>query len=205
MSDSFKLVLLGASGVGKSSLIMRFCKDTFTMDTQSTIGADFMTSETSLSSSQKVGWQIWDTAGQEIYESLTPMYFRGASAAICVYDITSASTFARAKKWVVQLRNEIDDSKGKVVIALCGNKCDKYDERQVSNDEAKSYAQKEGLIFLETSAKTSENVQATFLQIAKTLVARKPQVSVTPKEKGEGVIRVDPGKQPVKHEEGCGC
>lgn len=88
MTDSFKLVLLGASGVGKSSLIYRFCKDTFHEDTTTTIGADFQTADISVSNSQKVGFQIWDTAGQEIYNSLTPMYFRGAAAAIVVYSIT---------------------------------------------------------------------------------------------------------------------
>jgi Ras-related protein Rab-5C len=203
MTDSFKLVLLGSSGVGKSSLINRFCKDFFTEDTTTTIGADFQTADISISNSQKVGFQIWDTAGQEIYDSLTPMYFRGASAAVVVYDITNIDTLHRAKKWVIQLRKETDDSrtKGDIVIALCGNKCDRYEARQVGTEEARAYATKEGLIFFETSAKTTDNVQNVFLQIAKQLMTRKP-------EKKEKVDTVQPHKkqdpnQPTTTQPGC--
>lgn len=96
-----------------------------------------------------------------------------------------------------QLRKEMDDSrqKGDVVIALCGNKCDQYDKRQVRTEDAREYATKEGLLFIETSAKTSENVQNTFLTIAKTLLSKKPEKKpvITGTVKTKGPEEVQPG------------
>ncbi|CAH3853578.1 unnamed protein product [Pieris brassicae] len=116
----FKLVLLGESAVGKSSLVLRFVKGQFHEYQESTIGAAFLTQTLCLDDTT-VKFEIWDTAGQERYHSLAPMYYRGAQAAIVVYDITNQDTFGRAKNWVKELQRQASPS---IVIALAGNKSD---------------------------------------------------------------------------------
>jgi len=110
----FKLVLLGESAVGKSSLVLRFVKGQFHEFQESTIGAAFLT-QTVVLDDTTVKFEIWDTAGQERYHSLAPMYYRGAQAAIVVYDITNADTFTRAKSWVGELHRQ---ARPDIVIAL---------------------------------------------------------------------------------------
>jgi len=161
----FKLVLLGESAVGKSSLVLRFVKGQFHEYQESTIGAAFLT-QTVMLDDTTVKFEIWDTAGQERYHSLAPMYYRGAQAAIVVYDITNQETFARAKTWVKELQRQASPS---IVIALAGNKSDLAAKRMVDHDEALTYAEENGLLFMETSAKTAMNVTDIFLAIAKKL------------------------------------
>ncbi|NWT10128.1 RAB5B protein, partial [Vireo altiloquus] len=129
----FKLVLLGESAVGKSSLVLRFVKGQFHEYQESTIGAAFLTQSVCLDDTT-VKFEIWDTAGQERYHSLAPMYYRGAQAAIVVYDITNQArgaqgeTFARARSWVKELQRQASPS---IVIALAGNKADLASKRMV--------------------------------------------------------------------------
>ena len=131
--------------------------------------AAFFTSQMQLDD-DTIKFEIWDTAGQERYQSLAPMYYRNAKAAIVVYDITDFASFDRAKKWVDEL---VSSASLKVVIALCGNKADLEEDRKVPTDTAKSYAASQNLIFFETSAKTRQNVTEVFEAIAKNL-DRKP-------------------------------
>merc|ERR1712111_272057 len=147
-------VLLGESAVGKSSLVLRFVKGQFHEFQESTIGAAFLTQTVCLDDTT-VKFEIWDTAGQERYHSLAPMYYRGAQAAIVVYDITNADTFERAKQWVKELQRQASPN---IVIALSGNKADLTTNRIVEYDEASAYAEENGLLFMETSAKTALNV-----------------------------------------------
>jgi len=161
----FKLVLLGESAVGKSSLVLRFVKGQFHEFQESTIGAAFLT-QTVLLDDTTVKFEIWDTAGQERYHSLAPMYYRGAQAAIVVYDITNADTFTRAKTWVRELQKQ---ARPDIVIALAGNKSDLGSRRTVEYEEANAYAEENGLLFMETSAKNANNVNEIFLAIARRL------------------------------------
>merc|ERR1712000_233655 len=109
----FKLVLLGESAVGKSSLVLRFVKDQFDDYRESTIGAAFLT--------QTITLEIWDTAGQERYKSLAPMYYRNANCAVVVYDITQSASLDKAKAWVKELQRQANEN---IIIALAGNKLD---------------------------------------------------------------------------------
>jgi Ras-related protein Rab-5C len=161
----FKLVLLGESAVGKSSLVLRFVKGQFHDYQESTIGAAFLTQTVCLDDTT-VKFEIWDTAGQERYHSLAPMYYRGAQAAIVVYDITNQDTFGRAKNWVKELQRQASPN---IVIAFAGNKADLASKRSVELEEARAYADENGLLFMETSAKTGENVNEIFCAIAKKL------------------------------------
>ncbi|XP_068606008.1 ras-related protein Rab-5C [Brachionichthys hirsutus] len=167
----FKLVLLGESAVGKSSLVLRFVKGQFHEYQESTIGAAFLTQTVCLDDTT-VKFEIWDTAGQERYHSLAPMYYRGAQAAIVVYDITKPDTFTRAKSWVKELQRPAGPD---IVIALTGNKADLADKRVVEIQEAQEYADDNGLLFMETSAKTAVNVNEVFMAIAKKLPKSEPQ------------------------------
>ncbi|XP_010254137.1 PREDICTED: ras-related protein RHN1-like isoform X2 [Nelumbo nucifera] len=165
-----KLVLLGGMGTGKTSLVLRFVKGQFFDYQESTIGAAFFTQILSLNEAT-VKFDIWDTAGQERYHSLAPMYYRGAAAAIVVYDISSADSFIRAKKWVQELQRQGNPN---LVMMLVANKADLEDKRKVANEEGEQYAQENGLFFIETSAKTSQNVNELFYEIAKLLAKACP-------------------------------
>ncbi|KAJ1449680.1 small GTPase superfamily [Pelagophyceae sp. CCMP2097] len=168
----FKLVLLGDTAVGKSCLVVRFVRDEFFEFQEPTIGAAFLTQSVALDSAT-VKFEIWDTAGQERYRSLAPMYYRGAAAAIVVYDITNKESFAGAKSWVKELQRRGDPN---VVIALAGNKADLQNKRKVEYEEAQQYAEENGILHMETSAKNATNVKGLFQQIALKLPKNPAQV-----------------------------
>jgi len=159
--------------------VLRFVKGQFHEFQESTIGAAFLT-QTVVLDDTTVKFEIWDTAGQERYHSLAPMYYRGAQAAIVVYDITNADTFTRAKSWVGELHRQ---ARPDIVIALAGNKSDLGSRRTVEYEEANAYAEEKGLLFLETSAKNANNVNEIFLAIARKL----PREDSGPKAQGISV------------------
>ncbi|KAJ4754370.1 Ras-related protein Rab-5A [Rhynchospora pubera] len=165
-----KLVLLGDMGTGKTSLVVRFVKGQYHDCQESTIGAAFFSQVLSLNDAI-VKFDIWDTAGQERYHSLAPMYYRGAAAAIVVYDISSTDSFARAKKWVEELKRQGNTY---MIMALVGNKVDLEKDRKVHIEEGTQYAEENGLYFTETSAKTALNVNELFYEVAKRLVKARP-------------------------------
>lgn len=161
----YKLVLLGDSAVGKSCLVVRFVRDEFFEFQEPTIGAAFLTQTVTLEDAT-VKFEIWDTAGQERYRSLTPMYYRGAAAALIVYDVTNKDSFNGAKSWVKELQRRGDPN---VIIALAGNKADLESKRKVEREEAQEYARENSILHMETSAKTALNVKALFEEIARRL------------------------------------
>ncbi|KAI5069619.1 hypothetical protein GOP47_0015920 [Adiantum capillus-veneris] len=165
-----KLVLLGDMGAGKSSLVIRFVKGQFFDFQESTIGAAFFSQSVAVHDAT-VKFEIWDTAGQERYHSLAPMYYRGAVAAIVVYDITNPDSFTRAKKWVQELQTQ---GSANLVMALAANKSDLAAKRKVGSEEAQKYAEENGLFFMETSAKSAQNVNELFYEIARKLPRARP-------------------------------
>lgn len=162
----YKMVVLGYYSVGKSSLVQKYVKDEFNPNEESTIGAAFLT-KTSIYPNHNIKYEIWDTAGQERYNSLIPMYYRGAHVALVVYDITCPESFETAKNWIAELSNEKPKNFVKVLV---GNKCDlENTSRRVEFEEAKEYAKNNGIMFFEASAKTGFNVENIFSSISEIL------------------------------------
>jgi len=157
----FKVVLIGDSGVGKSNLLSRFTRNEFNLESKSTIGVEFATRSIQVEG-KTVKAQIWDTAGQERYRAITSAYYRGAVGALLVYDIAKHVTYENVERWLKELRDHADQS---IVIMLVGNKSDLRHLRAVPTDEAKNYAEKNQLSFIETSALDSTNVEAAFTNI----------------------------------------
>lgn len=160
-----KVCLLGDSGVGKSSIVLRFVTGTYRPALESTIGASFM-SKSLVVDGTGYRFQIWDTAGQEKFRSLAPMYYRGAAAAIIVYDVTRPKTFKSVKAWIQELRSF---GPRDIVIAIAGNKCDLEELREVTEKDAQEYASSIEAIFGETSAMTAVNVEEMFTALARQL------------------------------------
>ena len=160
-----KLVILGDTAVGKSCVTSRFVQDKFYEFQEPTIGAAFLTKEIYLDN-KTIRFEIWDTAGQERYRSLAPMYYRGACAAIVVYDITSKASFTGAKTWITEL---IQKASNNCIIALAGNKTDLESQRKVNKNDVNEYIKGTNIFHIETSAKTAYNIQNLFEEVANKL------------------------------------
>ncbi|XP_043275280.1 ras-related protein Rab-14 [Venturia canescens] len=159
----FKYIIIGDMGVGKSCLLHQFTEKKFMADCPHTIGVEFGTRIIEVAG-QKIKLQIWDTAGQERFRAVTRSYYRGAAGALMVYDITRRSTYNHLSSWLADTRNLTNPS---TVIFMIGNKSDLEDQRDVTYEEAKKFADENGLMFVEASAKTGHNVEEAFLDTAK--------------------------------------
>ncbi|XP_077292484.1 RAS oncogene family member Rab14 [Arctopsyche grandis] len=158
----FKYIIIGDMGVGKSCLLQQFTEKKFMADCPHTIGVEFGTRIIGVSQ-QKIKLQIWDTAGQERFRAVTRSYYRGAAGALMVYDITRRSTYNHLSSWLTDTRSLTNPS---TVIFLIGNKADLESQRDVTYEEAKQFADDNGLMFVEASAKTGQNVEEAFLETA---------------------------------------
>ncbi|CAB4254544.1 similar to Saccharomyces cerevisiae YOR089C VPS21 Rab family GTPase required for endocytic transport and for sorting of vacuolar hydrolases [Maudiozyma barnettii] len=156
---NLKVVLLGDSSVGKSSLLMRYIVGKF-QTSNATIGAAFMTKNIQLDDEKDVTLEIWDTAGQERYRSLTPMYYRGTDVAIIVYDVTSPISLSHAENWIDELNSYIDTDRklSSLRIILAANKADLLDEYQQPEELKESRSDK----FFVVSAKTGDGIYELF-------------------------------------------
>jgi len=170
----FKYIIVGDTAVGKSCLLLQFTDKRFTPVHDLTIGVEFGSRTVTINTSP-VKLQIWDTAGQEKFRSITRSYYRGAAGALLVYDITRRETFEHLTSWLEDCRKY---SSSDITIMLIGNKSDLESSRQVSAQEAAAFAQTHGLVFLETSAKTAHNVEQAFINSAKTIYDKVEKGSV---------------------------
>ena len=158
----FKLLLIGNSAVGKSSLLLRFSDNIFNESFLPTIGVDFKIRTFDLNT-KTVKLQIWDTAGQERFKTITSSYYKGAHGIILVYDITDRQSFKDIENWLAEVERHANEN---VVKLLVGNKCDLESARQVSTEEGKEFAESLGIKFLETSAKETTNVDKAFFTLS---------------------------------------
>jgi len=173
-----KHVIVGASGTGKSSILVQLTDSRFLKDNEPTIGVEFGSRIVTLEDGSKVKLQIWDTAGQESFRSITRSYYRGAEGALLVFDVTHRSSFLQMDGWLDDLRAYCEDG---VIVTVIGNKIDLVEgqtvatesaettdeapsrpQREVSQAEARTWAETNGLRYLETSAKTGHNIEFAF-------------------------------------------
>eukprot|EP00013_Stygamoeba_regulata_P027521 CAMPEP_0177652016 /NCGR_PEP_ID=MMETSP0447-20121125/12876_1 /TAXON_ID=0 /ORGANISM="Stygamoeba regulata, Strain BSH-02190019" /LENGTH=213 /DNA_ID=CAMNT_0019155175 /DNA_START=49 /DNA_END=690 /DNA_ORIENTATION=- len=204
----FKYIIIGDMGVGKSCLLHNFTEGKFIPDSPHTIGVEFGTRIIEVMG-KKIKLQIWDTAGQERFRAVTRSYYRGAAGALLVYDITRRPTFNHLTSWLTDARNLTSPN---TVIMLVGNKKDLESQRDVSYEEASAFAEENGLIFLETSAQSGENVEESFLKTAGMIYQNVQDGSVDLSGEGgiskhtEGDDSVNPaGDSSAGGEDDCGC
>ena len=163
--ETFKIVLLGESGVGKTSIISQFIDNNFQDDIQSSTGGTFSSKTFTYSDNKILKFEIWDTAGQERYRALTKMFYKDANAAILVYDITRKISFEELQTyWVEQIKEYAPPN---IILAVVGNKSDLAAEEEVDEETARNYSEELGALFFTTSAKNSARIDDLFLQNAK--------------------------------------
>jgi Ras-related protein Rab-1A len=182
----FKLLIIGDSGVGKSSLLLRFADDIFTESFISTIGVDFRIKTLHINGTI-IKLQLWDTSGQERFHTITKSYYREAQGIIVVYDITKMCTFKNVKKWLDEANNRSGEH---IKIMLVGNKSDLEDLRVVSTSDGEDMAEELKISFLETSSKDSRNVDETFMMMVKEILKIHLENPPKPEESVFGGFRV---------------
>jgi len=169
----FKLLLIGDSGVGKSCLLLRFADQSYTESYISTIGVDFKIRTIELDG-KTIKLQIWDTAGQERFRTITSSYYRGAHGIIVVYDVCEIESFNNVKTWLAEIDRYACENVNKLLV---GNKCDQTSRRQVDYETGKQFAERVGIPFIETSAKTATNVDRAFTAMAADIKATVSQMN----------------------------
>ena len=162
----FKVLLLGNSDVGKSSLLLRFVDSLWNDAFVPTIGVDFKVKTLEINN-KKVKMQIWDTAGQERFRTVVSTYFRGAHGILLIYDVTNKDSFKNLENWLIEIEKNSSD---KVLKILLGNKCDLSDDREIQTEEGQAFAIRNGMEFMETSAKMNTNVSEAFITLGKLMI-----------------------------------
>ena len=159
-----KFIIIGDAAVGKSNLLVRYTSGQFKEEYQLTIGVEFGSNNVIISDNiYRI--QIWDTAGQENFRSITRSYYKNTACAIIVYEISNKKSFENISSWIEECKNTAPKS---ILMVLVGNKCD-LDNREVTEEEGREFAEKNGMLFFETSAKTGKNVEELFKQSVKVI------------------------------------
>jgi Ras-related protein Rab-2A len=179
----FKFIAIGDTGVGKSCLLLQFTDKRFNPEHDLTIGVEFGT-QNLIINNEKIKLQIWDTAGQETFRSITRSYYRNTAGALLVYDICRRDTFLHVSNW---LSDAQANGNKEMTVILVGNKCDLDHLRQVSTDEGKNFAEQNGLLFIETSAKLPINVEDAFTLPAKRIYERVKNGEINPNDQTTGI------------------
>jgi small GTP-binding protein len=203
-SGSYKIVVVGASSVGKSSIVQRLVEGTFTEDGTSTCGAEFYSYSCPVNNEQ-VKLQIWDTAGQERFRSISKSYFRNAVGAVLVYDITNMSSFDQVGIWLNDLQALATPN---AYILLVGNKADLEKGREVGVDLVKEWAERHHLESVETSALSGKNIKEAFARMALEVSTRVSNgqivvVAAAVRTVQPAAFSEDQGKKKERRRQGC--
>ncbi len=202
----YKIVLIGDSGVGKSSLVSRYVKGTFPKNKGATIGVEFASKNLKLKTGTNVKAQIWDTAGQERYLAITSAHYRRAVGALVVYDICKNFTFNNCEKWINDVKAQADPD---IAIMLVGNKLDKAktsaDARDVGEGVGEEFARKNGLLFKEVSALSDTNVTSAFEDLLTHIDEDRSKTNKNPKRPAGTSLGQDYLSSHEKEDSGCGC
>ena len=203
-AKSVKAVLLGESGVGKTCIIARFINNTFENNIMSTTGASYAGKTLSFDEfgGKSIKFEIWDTAGQEKYRALTKIFYKDAGVAILVYDITRKESFDEIKEyWYNQIK---ECAPKNIVIGIAANKCDLYDNEQVSEDEARNFANEIGAVFKLTSASTNQGIEELFKGVGcRVLDPNYSDDSDNSEKKKDSNIKLDEKNTNKKKRKGC--
>jgi Ras-related protein Rab-1A len=196
----FKVLLLGNSDVGKSSLLLRYVDSVWSDTFVPTIGVDFKVKTIEIDG-KKVKLQIWDTAGQERFRTVVSTYFRGAHGIFLIYDITNRDSFKNLENWLIEIEKNASENVLKILI---GNKNDLEDERDIASDEGKAFANRNGMQFIETSAKMNTNVNEAFETLGKLMIEFNSQQkqAMTQDKKDKKVLGASSGKN-LNTKKGC--
>lgn len=200
---SLKIVVVGDSGVGKTCLLLRFARDQWEGETQPTLGVEFLTKVVE-TEEHHIQLQLWDTAGQELFRSVTRGYYRGAAGALIVFDLTNEDSFNNVERWYQDLKEVASPD---VVTALIGNKNDLEDKRTVSYERAKKYADEHNMKYFETSAKTGDSVPAA---VTETVVKIEKNMAKDAPAQSPDTVNFKPTQGNVNNEKngeknGCSC
>ncbi|KAL0144687.1 small GTPase superfamily [Mucor lusitanicus] len=182
-----KYIIVGDSGVGKSCLLLQFTDKRFYAGRELTIGVEFGTRFITMQDGKQIKLQIWDTAGQESFRSITQSYYRGAAGALLVYDISRRETFEHVSTWLADVRKHANPH---TTVVLVGNKCDlEGRQRQVTREEGEKFARDNDIpLFIETSAKSAENVEEVFAQTAEDVYEKIKSGVFSPNEVATGCL-----------------
>ncbi len=187
----FKFILIGDSTVGKTCILTRFVDGWFKAESDPTIGVEFGSKVLKCKSGVTVRLQVWDTAGQESFRSITRSYYRGAIGALLVYDITNANSFENLPNW---LKDSLDATNQNIGLVLVGNKQDLENQRQVNKEVAKNFAKENNLLFLETSAKNGSNIEKIFQILSEQILTKIETGLIDP----ETELGIKKGKEKTK-------
>jgi Ras-related protein Rab-2A len=201
--QKISMVVIGDTGVGKSCLLLQFVDRRFSSVHDLTIGVDFGSRIIELSG-EKVKLQIWDTAGQESFRSIARSYYRDAAGALLVFDVTRRDTFDHLSRWLDETRQFASSN---ICISLVGNKADFASKRVIQREEAQSFADENGLFYIETSAKSADGVDDAFLKTAEAVWDKMKNGSLTRKNTNVGEdkdkINLGQGKSPYGRKKCC--
>ena len=182
--NTYKIILLGDTAVGKSNLLLRFTRNSFFTDHKPTIGVEFFSKTVQIQNNKLVKAQIWDTAGQERYQFIASAYYRESVGVLLVYDVSNRKSFDHIPKWLKEVELHCDEN---CLCILVGNKSDLDEEqRQVTEQDGKQFAEKNGMAFVETSALTAVNVGAAFHKLIKKIYS--VQENLETQQQGEDQI-----------------
>ena len=190
----FKVLLIGDSSVGKTSVLLRYVEDKFNAEFQTTIGVDFKVSTFNMNG-KSIKLQLWDTAGQDRFKNIVASYYRGAHGILLMYDITNQTSYQNVQRWYDEAQNYLQKSVPKLLI---GNKADLAGQRTVRMEEAKNLSDRLGIDYVETSAKNNTNVKIAFETLTRSILN---SVAVTPQATTGGKATRVSASRPIQ--KGC--